>query len=93
MMRRVWRPLQVLANNGHTWTKSSRCARKPSPNFSGYSDIAVMPDGSIGMLYERGDLEDASRKSERYDEAAFVVVPFTTIHASLPPSPPGGSTP
>ncbi len=33
-----------------------------------------MPDQSIGILYERGDLEDASKKSDRYDEIGFTVV-------------------
>ena len=56
--------LKLSEDDGRTWTKSLRYARKPAPNFTGYSDIAAMPDGSVGVLYERGDLEDASRKPE-----------------------------
>ena len=85
--------LKLSEDDGRTWTRSFRYARKPAPNFTGYSDIAVMPDGSVGVLYERGDLENASKKSERYDEVAFVVVPFTKICAPLPLAPTRGSTP
>jgi hypothetical protein len=75
--------LKLSEDDGRTWTESLRYARKPAPNFTGYSDIAVMPDGSVGVLCERGDLEDASKKSERYDKVAFVVVPFTEIRTPL----------
>ncbi len=85
--------LKLSEDDGRTWTKAFRYAKKPAPNFTGYSDIAVMPDGSVGILYERGDLEDASKKNERYDEVGFVVVPFTEIRTPLPPLPAGGLTP
>ena len=79
--------LKLSKDDGRTWTKNFRYARKPAPNFTGYSDITKMPDGSIGILYERGDLDDASKKSERYDEIGFTVVPFEEIRTPLPPTP------
>lgn len=77
--------LKLSEDDGRTWTKSFRYARKPAPNFTGYSDIAVMPDGGVAVLYERGDLNDASKKSERYDEVGFTVVPFDAISTPLSP--------
>ena len=85
--------LKLSEDDGRTWTRSFRYAKKPAPNFTGYSDIAVMPDGSVGILHERGDLDDASKKSERYDEIGFIVVPFAEIRTPLPPAPAGGSMP
>lgn len=84
--------LKLSEDDGRTWTKSFRYAQKPAPNFTGYSDIAVMPDGSVGILYERGDLDDASKKSERYDEVGFIVVPFAEIRTPLPPASVRGPT-
>lgn len=55
---------------------------KPAPSFTGYSDIALFPDGSTGVLYEHGELEDADEKSERYDEIAFVRVPWDLPHST-----------
>lgn len=66
--------LKLSQDDGRTWTKQFRYATKPAPNFTGYSDIALMPDQSIGILHERGNLEDASKKSDRYDEIGFTVV-------------------
>jgi len=85
--------LKLSEDDGRTWTKAFRYAKKPAPNFTGYSDIAVMPDGSVGILYERGDLDDAREKNERYDEVGFMVVPFADIRTPLPPASKGGSTP
>jgi len=84
--------LKLSEDDGRTWTKSFRYARKPAPNFTGYSDIAVMADGSIGILHERGDLDDAGKKSERYGEVGFIVVPFADIRRPLPPVPARAST-
>jgi sialidase-1 len=78
--------LKLSEDDGRTWTRAFRYATKPAPNFTGYSDIAVMPGGSVGILYERGDLADATKKSERYDEVAFVVVPFADIRTPLSPA-------
>ena len=76
--------LKLSEDEGRTWKKAFRYAKKPAPNLTGYSDIAVMPDGSVGILHERGDLEDASRKRDRYDEVGFIVVPFAEIRTPLP---------
>lgn len=75
--------LKLSEDDGRTWTKAFRYAKKPAPNFTGYSDIVAMPDGSIGILHERGDLADASEKKERYDEVAFLVVPFEALKTPL----------
>lgn len=75
--------LKLSEDDGRTWTKFFCYAKKPAPNFTGYSDIAVMPDGSVGILYERGDLADASKKSERYDEVGFAVVRFDQVSSPL----------
>ena len=77
--------LRLSEDDGRTWTKSYRYAKKPAPNFTGYSDLALMPDGSVAVLHERGDLTDASKKGDRYDEVAFLVVPFEALKAT--PSP------
>ena len=53
------------------------------PNFTGYSDIAVMPDGSVGILHDRGDLHRGDTKKNRYDEVGFVVVPSADIGIPL----------
>jgi len=82
--------LRLSEDDGHTWAKGVRYATKPAPNFTGYSDIAVLPGGSVGILYERGDLDDASKKRERYDEVAFIVVPFEEVCVPLEPSPAEG---
>ena len=74
--------LKLSEDDGRTWTKSFRYARKPAPNFTGYSDVAVLADGRVAVLYERGDLADPDEKSERYDEIGLLVVPFEAIHIS-----------
>ncbi len=84
--------LKLSEDDGRTWTKAFRYAKKPAPNFTGYSDMAVMPGGGVGILYERGELDDAAKKSERYDEVAFVVVPSADIRTPLAPAS-GGPAP
>jgi sialidase-1 len=71
--------LKLSQDDGRTWTNSFRYAKQPAPNFTGYSDLALMPDQSIGILHERGKLQDASKKSDRYDEIGFIVVGFDQI--------------
>jgi len=84
--------LKLSEDDGYTWTRAFRYARKPAPNFTGYSDIAVMPDGSVGILHEGGDLRQADSKKERYDEVGFIVVPFAEIRTPLPTTPTKAST-
>lgn len=76
--------LRLSCDDGRTWTGAYRYAPEPAPYFTGYSDLAKLADGGIGILYERGDLEDFSRKSDRYDEVAFTVVGLHQIQAELP---------
>ena len=85
--------LKLSEDDGRTWTKSYRYARKPAPDFTGYSDIAVLPGGSVGILHERGDLRERDSKKERYDEVGFTVVPFADICTPLPPVSKGASKP
>jgi len=75
--------LKLSEDDGRTWTKAFRYAKKPAPNFTGYSDIAVMPDGSVGILHERGDLREGDSKKGRYDEVGFTVVKFDQINEPL----------
>jgi hypothetical protein len=74
--------LQLSTDDGATWTGRYRYAPAPAPYFTGYSDIAVFADGSIGVLYERGEYEEGESKGERYDEMAFVRVPFGLLSSS-----------
>ena len=74
--------LQLSTDDGATWTGRYRYAPAPAPYFTGYSDIAVFADGSIGVLYERGEYEEGESKGERYDEMAFGRVPFGLLSSS-----------
>lgn len=76
--------LQISGDDGRTWAKAFVYARKPAPYFTGYSDLARMPDGGVGILYERGELTEAARKADRYDEIGFVVVPSSLIRMPRP---------
>jgi len=38
-----------------------------------------MPDGSVGILHDCGDLHRGDTKKNRYDEVGFVVVPSADI--------------
>ena len=73
--------LKLSEDDGRTWTKFFRYAKQPAPNFTGYSDIALLPDGRIGVLYENGELDDASKKSQRYDRVGFTVVGIDQLNA------------
>lgn len=75
--------LKLSEDDGQTWTKAYRYAPKPAPSFTGYSDIAVMQDGSVGILYERGDFNASDSKRARYDEIGFTVVPFEHINRPI----------
>lgn len=74
--------LKLSQDDGRTWTNSFRYAKRPAPNFTGYSDLALTPDRSIGILHERGNLEDPSKKSDRYDEIGITIMGFDQIKAS-----------
>ncbi len=46
--------LRVSTNNGKTWNNGFLYSN-PSPAFSGYSDITVLPNRDVGILFESGD--------------------------------------
>jgi hypothetical protein len=52
--------------------------------FTGYSDLSRMRDGRIGIVCQHGDLEDPSRKSDRYDKVVFTFVQLRQIQALVP---------
>lgn len=52
--------------------------------YACYRCPTLAVSASVGILYERGDLDDAARKAERYDEVGFTVVPFAGILTPLP---------
>ena len=54
---RTWQPEQVLYDEGATWSHG----RTVWPHPSSYSDMAVLDDITIGIVYERGN-----RGSKRY---------------------------
>ena len=77
--------LQLSEDDGRTWRKIMRYAPKPAPYFTGYSDLGLLADGSVGILYERGDLSEGDAKNERYDEVGFTVVQPDVL-PRLPPA-------
>jgi sialidase-1 len=63
--------LRVSRDDGKTWIKSYRYSQVP-PAFSGYSDLALMPNGQdVAVLYESGK---HYKKGLRYDGIAFQIV-------------------
>ncbi len=78
--------IKLSQNDGQTWTAMYTYAPKAAPYFTGYSDIARLSNGDIGLLYERGDISNTTKKGDRYDEVAFVIIPFKVITAPLPAS-------
>jgi len=75
--------LKLSEDDGRTWSASFRYAPKPAPYFTGYSDLAKLPDGNIAVLYERGDFDPDGRKADRYGEMGFTVVAFSTLRGGM----------
>jgi sialidase-1 len=68
---RVNGTIRVSSNDGINWIKSYRYSQ-PAPAFSGYSDLALMPDGQdVAVVYESGK---HYKKGLRYDGIAFHIV-------------------
>jgi sialidase-1 len=65
--------LQLSVDDGVTWSEKVRYAPRKAPYFTGYSDIVLLPNGDIGVLYERGKLNGES-KENRYDEIGFSII-------------------
>ncbi len=85
---RVNGTLKLSEDDGATWVRSVRYS-KPAPSFSGYSDIAVINETDVAVLYEKGDNYRATHKEqekgERYEAVGFLVVPFSAISTPLTP--------
>jgi sialidase-1 len=76
---RVNGTIRVSTDDGESWTKSYRYS-PAEPAFSGYSDLALMPDGQdVAVLYESGK---HYKKGLRYDGIAFQIVKKESIISS-----------
>ncbi len=65
---RIAMTVRASTDGGRTWN----VGRLITPNLSGYSCLAVLPDGSIGLLYETG--------REKYNESLhFARFPFEWV--------------
>ncbi len=77
--------IKLSRDDGQTWPVS-----KPlEPGYSAYSDLAVLPDGTILCFYERGRAGDASKRPTSYaglTVARFNLEWLTAGSASLPTS-------
>lgn len=70
---RVNGSIRVSTDDGETWTKSYMYSQ-PAPVFSGYSDLALMPNKKdIAVLYETGK---HYKKGLRYDAIAFKIIKY-----------------
>jgi sialidase-1 len=73
---RVNGTIRISTDDGESWTKSYRYS-PAAPAFSGYSDLALMPDGQdVAVLYESGK---HYKKGLRYDGIAFQIVKKESI--------------
>jgi len=76
---RVNGTIRISMDDGESWTKSYRYS-PAAPAFSGYSDLALMPDGQdVAVLYESGK---HYKKGLRYDGIAFQIVKKESIISS-----------
>jgi sialidase-1 len=55
--------IKLSYDEGQTWPVS----KVLEPDLSAYSDLAVLPDGTILCLYERGNRPEGSKKPTGYD--------------------------
>ncbi|MBA4063871.1 MAG: exo-alpha-sialidase [Isosphaera sp.] len=61
--------VRVSDDGGKTWAAK----RSVEAGFSGYSDLAALPDGTVLMLYERGPADNPKAYSGRLTLARFTV--------------------
>ncbi len=73
---RVNGTLKLSEDDGQNWTKSFLYSN-PYPAFSGYSDITILENGDVGVLFEAGP---SYIKQLRYEGIAFRRVPFADIN-------------
>ena len=64
---------------GKTWVKSYRYSN-PFPAFSGYSDIALINDGDIAVLFETAP---HYTKPLRWEGIGFKMVRFSEINVPI----------
>ena len=76
---RVNGTLKLSEDDGATWTKSFLYSNT-YPAFSGYSDIALMNNGDVAVLFEAGP---SYIKQLRYEGIAFRVVKFDDINSPV----------
>jgi sialidase-1 len=73
---RVNGTIRISTDDGKTWTKSILYSQ-PSPAFSGYSDLALMPNKrDVGVLFESGK---HYKKGLRYDGIVFKVITYDEL--------------
>jgi sialidase-1 len=73
---RVNGTIKLSEDDGKTWTKSYRYSN-PYPAFSGYSDMALLDNGEIAVLFETGP---HYTKPLRWEGIGFLVVRFSDIN-------------
>jgi sialidase-1 len=66
--------LRLSTDDAKTWSQEYVYAPNTCENkyFTGYSDLALFPNGNVGVLYERGN--DFNDPEVRYEEIGFTVV-------------------
>jgi sialidase-1 len=75
--------LRVSRDRGRSWDRGWRYS-DPPPAFSGYSDLTLLPDGDVGLLFESGDLyhkrsPGSGDKLRRHDLIAFRRIPLSAL--------------
>ncbi|MCU0460370.1 MAG: glycoside hydrolase [Bacteroidales bacterium] len=72
---RVNGTIKLSEDDGKTWTKSYRYSN-PYPAFSGYSDMALLDNGDVALLFETGP---HYTKPLRWEGIGFLIVRFSDI--------------
>jgi len=71
--------IKLSEDDGKSWTKSYRYSN-PNPAYSGYSDMALLDNGDIALLFETGP---HYAKPLRWEGIGFKIVRFSEISSSL----------
>lgn len=75
--------LRLSRDQGRSWDRGWRYS-DPPPAFSGYSDLALLPSGEVGLLFESGDLHlkrhpSTGRQLRRHDLIGFRRIPLSEL--------------
>jgi len=75
--------LRMSRDQGQTWDGGFLYS-DPPPAFSGYSDLTLLPEGDVGLLFESGDLHlkrspSTGRMLLRHDLIAFRRIPISEL--------------